>query len=79
MRITLRVLKNLAGGLLAIAGIAMLVLPGQGLLTLILALVLLDLPGKQKLEARLLSSPRLLSMLNRFRQRFGQPQLELPD
>ena len=75
---TLRILKNLAGGLLALAGLAMLVLPGQGLLTLIVALVLLDLPGKQRLEARLLSQPRLLRMLNRTRQRFGRPPLRSP-
>lgn len=73
-----RVLKNLAGGLLAVAGLAMLVLPGQGLLTLILALVLLDIPGKRKLEARLLSHPRLLGMLNRTRRRFGRPLLRSP-
>jgi hypothetical protein len=75
LRWTLRVLKNLAGVVLAVAGLAMLVLPGQGLLTLALALLLLDLPGKQKLEARVLRSPRLLRLINNFRRRFGRPAL----
>ncbi len=34
--------KNLLGGLLVLAGLAMLVLPGQGLLTILLGLLLLD-------------------------------------
>lgn len=79
LRWTLRVLKNVAGALLAFAGLAMLVLPGQGLLTLALALVLLDIPGKRRLERYLLRSPRLLSLLNKIRQRFGRPTLHAPE
>ncbi len=78
IRWTLRVLKNTAGALLAIAGLAMLILPGQGLLTLAMALLLLDLPGKRRLEQRLLRSPRLLGLLNKLRRRFGRPPLEAP-
>ncbi|MEL7087668.1 MAG: hypothetical protein AAGL98_04385, partial [Planctomycetota bacterium] len=54
-RTIVRLLKNTAGGVLAVAGLAMLILPGQGLLTLALAFLLLDLPGKARLEARLLN------------------------
>jgi len=79
VRVTLRVLKNVVGVLLAIAGLAMLVLPGQGLITLALSLVLLDLPGKRKLEARVLRSPKLLGPINRLRHRFGKPPLDEPE
>lgn len=75
VRLLGRVAKNLVGGLLAVAGLAMLVLPGQGLLTLALALLLLDLPGKRKLEARLLRSRRFQHWINRLRQRLGRPPL----
>lgn len=71
-----RVLKNAAGLVLAIAGLAMLVLPGQGLLCLAMALLLLDLPGKQKLEARLLRSRRLLRLINHLRTRYGREPLQ---
>ncbi len=69
----------MVGGVLAVAGLAMLVLPGQGLLTLALAVLLLDLPGKQKLEARILRSPRLFKLINRLRQRCGRPPLHTAD
>lgn len=78
-RWTLRGLKNLAGVVLALAGLAMLVLPGQGLITLALALLLLDLPGKRRLEARLLGNPRFLSPINKLRQRLGRAPLDRPD
>ncbi len=74
-RWTLRVLKNLAGGVLALLGLAMLVLPGQGLITLVLALLLLDLPGKRALERRLLNHPRVLKPLNALRRKFGRDVL----
>ncbi len=75
LRWSLRVLKNLAGAALLIAGIAMLVLPGQGLITIALALLLLDIPGKRKLEHRLLHHPKLLGPINRVRRRFGRAEL----
>jgi hypothetical protein len=70
-----RALKNLLGGFLLLAGLAMLVLPGQGLLTIALAVVLLDVPGKRRFEARLLRSPWLHTPINRLRKRFGRPPL----
>lgn len=76
MRLTLRILKNMLGVLLTIAGLAMLVLPGQGLITLAFALLLLDLPGKRKLQARLLRSPRLIKPINKLRVRLGRAPLE---
>ena len=78
MRWTLRILKNLAGALLAVAGLAMLVLPGQGLLTLAVALLMLDVPGKQRVIRRLLRGPRLHRMLSGVRRRCGRPPLLEP-
>jgi Putative transmembrane protein (PGPGW) len=69
------VLRNLVGVVLLVAGIAMLVLPGQGLLTLLAAVSLMDFPGKRRLERRLLSRPRVLEVLNRWRRRVGRPPL----
>jgi hypothetical protein len=51
----------------------MLVLPGQGVLTLCVSLFLLDFPGKRRLERRILGYPPVLHALNRLRTRAGQP------
>lgn len=48
MFILLRTLRYSFGAILLLAGILMLFLPGQGLLTIILGISLLDFPGKQK-------------------------------
>ena len=72
-----RVIKNLLGGLMLLLGIAMLVLPGQGVLTILASLVLLDFPGKHRLERRLLLRPRVFGVLNSLRARAGRPPLEL--
>ena len=47
-------LKNIIGYCLIMGGILMLVLPGQGLLTILVGLMLSDYPGKFKLEKELL-------------------------
>lgn len=70
--------KNLCGGLLLLVGIAMLVLPGQGLLTMLLGVMLLDFPGKYRLERWLVGRGPTLRMINWLRRRSGQPPLERP-
>ncbi len=69
--------KNLLGFCLLIAGIAMLVLPGQGILTIVVALLLLNFPGKHRLERRIVSTPAVLGAINRFRERAGKPPLRV--
>lgn len=64
--------KNLLGLVLALLGVAMLVLPGQGLLTLLLALVLLDLPRKHVFERRLVAREGVRRALDRLRRRFDK-------
>jgi hypothetical protein len=72
-----RLLKNVLGVALLLAGIAMLVLPGQGILTILAAVVCLDFPGKRRLEQRLIARPRVLKTINHLRARTGHPPLEL--
>ncbi|MFD2111307.1 PGPGW domain-containing protein [Thiorhodococcus fuscus] len=72
-------LKNLTGGILILAGIAMLVLPGQGLLTIIMGIILSDFPGKFALERRLASNPRILGGINWLRKKGGSAPLIAPD
>ena len=73
------VAKNLLGVVFLVAGLAMLVLPGQGLLTIIVALIFLDFPGKYRLEQRLVASPMVVAGINWLRRRAGARPLILPD
>ncbi len=63
-RAALRVGRNLFGVVFLIAGVAMLVLPGQGILTLLLGVLLVDYPGKYRSERWLISRPRVLRAVN---------------
>jgi len=71
--------KNLLGIILVALGIVMSVpgVPGQGILTILLGIMLLDFPGRQKFERKIVSQPRVLKSINRLRHRFGKPELVL--
>ena len=71
-------LKNFAGVVLVLLGIAMLVLPGQGLLTLLLGLGLVDFPGRRRIELAVMTRPAVLKAINALRRRAGRPPLEIP-
>jgi hypothetical protein len=68
-------LKNLLGIAFILAGIAMLVLPGQGLLTMLIGISFVDFPGKRALERKIVSVPQVLSAINGVRARFGEAPL----
>jgi len=72
------VAKNLVGLALIGAGIAMLVLPGQGLLTILMGLALTNFPGKYTLERRLVRLGSVGRTLNRVRRLGGRQPLEIP-
>lgn len=74
----LTVVKNAVGLVLIAAGLAMLVLPGQGLLTILIGLALTNFPGKFRLERRLFGRPPVHRALNRVRRWAGKPELEVP-
>ncbi len=78
-RVPYLVVKNVLGAILAIAGVAMLVLPGQGLVTLAIGLGLMNFPGKRRLIHRLIGRPKMLETINRLRKRAHRPPLEAPE
>ena len=65
-------LRNLAGCVFVLVGLALLLLPGQGLVMIFIGLVLCDLPKKRALELRLVRRPAILRWLNRLRARYGK-------
>ena len=66
-------IKNIAGIIFLLAGIAMLFLPGQGLLTMLLGILFIDFPGKHRLEQKLIQHPQVLKAINAFREKSGKP------
>lgn len=71
----LRILRNALGIVLVLLGIAMLLLPGQGLLTLLVGVLLVDFPGKHALVVRSLSRPKVLAIVNKLRAHHGAQPL----
>ncbi len=71
--------RNLLGAFLVLLGIVMSLpgVPGQGLLTILLGIMLLDFPGKRGLEYKLVSRPRVRDAINKLRRKFGKPALIL--
>lgn len=71
--------KNLLGVALVVLGILMSIpgVPGQGILTILLGIMLVDFPGKRNLEYKLVSRPQVRNAINKLRHRFGKPSLVL--
>lgn len=78
LRFIFLVLKNLVGGILLAGGILMLITPGQGLLTMVIGLMLMNFPGKRALEVRLIRVGPLKRAIDWIRERAGKRPLELP-
>ena len=76
VRIPLRILKNVVGVIAVIAGLVMLITPGQGIVAILVGVILCDFPGKQKLERKLIARPLVLNTLNKIRARFHRPPIE---
>lgn len=73
------VVKNLTGIVLLLAGVVMLVVPGQGLLTIAVGLVLIDFPGKFHLERWLTTRRPVWRSINWLRRRAGREELHRPE
>ena len=69
------ILKNLGAVALIVVGIVLCFLPGQGVLTILIGLALLDFPGKRRLERAILRKPGIFDRVNRLRHRYGRPPL----
>jgi hypothetical protein len=72
------VLRNIVGGVLILAGIAMLFLPGQGVLTIVVGILVMHFPGKDHLVQWFLAKPSVQRALNWVRGRTGQKPFRFP-
>ena len=77
LKLLVLITKNFFGILLLLSGILMLVLPGQGILTIITGLVFMDYPGKYKFERKLLRQKGVINSINWIRSRLSKPLLKV--
>ncbi len=77
VRLTLLILKNILGAGLVVIGVAMLVLPGQGVIVILIGVLLLDFPGKQRIERWLISRGPILKLANWLRRKAHKTPLTL--
>ncbi|MGD9948354.1 MAG: PGPGW domain-containing protein [Desulfobulbus sp.] len=68
------VLRSVLGLLLLLAGFAMLFLPGQGLLTMLIGLCLMEFPGKRKLLGWVVGESSVRKGLNWIRRKRGRDE-----
>ena len=71
------IVKNLIGYTLILGGLLMLVLPGQGLFTILMGLILSNYPGKYTIEKRFISIPSILKTVNWLRKKSEKPPLQI--
>jgi archaellum biogenesis protein FlaJ (TadC family) len=74
----IKIVRDVLGVALIVVGIAMLVLPGQGVLTILVGLGLLDLPIKHRITARILRQPKVHHAVDSLRRKAGKGSLILP-
>jgi hypothetical protein len=80
LRLLGHIVKNTVGVIFLFTGFLMLFLPGQGILTMLIGISMLDFPGKRKVEAVLIGQPTVLSVINGMRRKFNKSPLVLaPD
>ncbi len=79
LRLFVLIFKNILGLVLLLAGALMLFLPGQGLLTIFLGIMLMDFPRKYSLERYIISRAPVLRGINWLRRRAGVADLEMKE
>ncbi|MGJ8652997.1 MAG: PGPGW domain-containing protein [Opitutaceae bacterium] len=77
-RLCLRAAKNIAGALFIFSGILMLVLPGQGVLSLLIGLSLIDFPAKRRLQVRFIRMHHVQKTVNWIRHKGKRKPIEIP-
>ncbi|NOX26122.1 MAG: hypothetical protein GXP59_08440 [Deltaproteobacteria bacterium] len=70
--------RNILGFVFLVMGIIMLFTPGQGILTMLIGLSLLNFPGKRRLELNLIRRPQVQRAINWLRAKYGKPPLLIP-
>jgi hypothetical protein len=76
IRWSLLITKNILGYVFIILGFAMLVLPGQGILTILVGIMFINFPGKYRLERWAIMRKPVVQTINKLRRNAGRPPLQ---
>jgi hypothetical protein len=71
--------RNVFGYVFIVVGTAMLVLPGPGILTIVVGIILLNFPGKYRLERWIVERRPVLRSINWLRQRAKKTPIVLEE
>ena len=64
IRLVFLLIKNILGVIFIISGIIMLFIPGQGIITIIIGIILTDFPCKYKIERWIINHTAILKYIN---------------
>ncbi len=78
VRISVLVIKNVLGAICILTGIAMLFLPGQGIITIVVGITLMNFPGKRTMERSIIQQRPIRGAVNWLRARAHHPPLQAP-
>ena len=73
------IVRNVIGAILVLGGVAMLVLPGQGVLAILAGLLVTTFKGKRKLIEKIVKRPKVQNALQWIREKANRPPFEFPD
>lgn len=76
LRLIFVIVKNIVGAAFVALGAVLIMLPGQGLLTMLVGIMMLDFPGKYRFERWLVQSTAVRRAINWIRRRAGKVPLE---
>jgi archaellum biogenesis protein FlaJ (TadC family) len=79
IRLLLAGLKNILGAILLVAGFIMLFTPGQGVLAILFGLMIMNYPGKYRLECWIIGKPAIFNAVNTMRAKQNKEPLLPPE
>ena len=73
------IFKNILGTVFIVTGVVMLILPGQGVLTILVGFTLVNFPRKRALERRIIQNQAVHKVINWIRTKAGKPPVRVPE
>jgi len=77
IRLVFLLVKNILGVIFIISGIIMIFIPGQGIITIIIGIILTDFPYKYKIERWIINRPAILKYINKLRAKAKKDPIEV--
>jgi hypothetical protein len=78
VRVLTLIIKNIFGIIFICAGLAMLILPGQGIISILIGISLVSFPKKRALECAIIQQKTVTQAINWMRLKAHKNPLELP-